>query len=360
MSRISFIRLFSTGLCTGLLAGNLLATEPAARMLKPRVSASATGYTARGGIPEQETYQPFAPVSAKPPSNSGLLSGFPSFGIGSSSTPNTPNAKPPSGSGTMLGGMTWASSTTPQPTNVLPQPTPVPPTTAGKPPEAIGGMKWVQTPVPQTANPGTLPPPNSPITGEPSANKSAWASTIDGIKQEVSGLRLFGEAGYEYQSGRQRDNNVYAAPPAYRWFGWGTTTPGANPMAPVGHYPQASARWYNHSGATPGAFPVPTVNPFRSEPSNDPPRYYAQDGKPKRAVVPASPLGRPTGYGSNRSGQEFANVKVPPEPNVDSSFRLPPPSRTKPTGSGMPVMAGERASPSNVVQWQPAVKAITD
>ena len=66
---------------------------------------------------------------------------------------------------------------------------------------------------------------------------------------------------------------VYAGPPAYRWYGWGSVTPGANPHAPTGQYPPASANWYSITGATPGAFPVPVANPMRPGPGTEPPAY---------------------------------------------------------------------------------------
>ena len=66
---------------------------------------------------------------------------------------------------------------------------------------------------------------------------------------------------------------VYAGPPAYRWYGWGTVTPGANPFAPTGQFPKASANWYSITGATPGAFPVPVMNPLRTPPGTEPPNY---------------------------------------------------------------------------------------
>lgn len=68
-------------------------------------------------------------------------------------------------------------------------------------------------------------------------------------------------------------SKVNAANPAYRWYGWGTTTPGANSFAPSGEYPNGSAQWYNQTGATPGAFPVPTMNPYRAVPGTQPPTY---------------------------------------------------------------------------------------
>jgi hypothetical protein len=66
---------------------------------------------------------------------------------------------------------------------------------------------------------------------------------------------------------------VYAGPPAYRWYGWGTTTPGNNPYAPTGQYPRGSSNWYAQTGATPGAFPVPVANPFRPAAGVEPPTY---------------------------------------------------------------------------------------
>jgi len=69
---------------------------------------------------------------------------------------------------------------------------------------------------------------------------------------------------------------IYSSPPAYRWYGWGTTTPGANPYAPSGKSPQASASWYSQSRATPGAFPVPAELPRSvTAPRNEPPMYAA-------------------------------------------------------------------------------------
>ena len=65
---------------------------------------------------------------------------------------------------------------------------------------------------------------------------------------------------------------VYAGPPAYRWYGWGTTTPGANQYAPHGLYPKGSANWHAHTGATPGAFPVPIQYPA-ARPGVEPPAY---------------------------------------------------------------------------------------
>jgi hypothetical protein len=83
---------------------------------------------------------------------------------------------------------------------------------------------------------------------------------------------------------------VYAGPPAYRWYGWGTVTPGANPLAPTGQYPKASANWYNITGATPGAFPVPVGSPARIPSGTEPPSYglAARNPTTLAPVVPVS------------------------------------------------------------------------
>ncbi|WP_162656134.1 hypothetical protein [Tuwongella immobilis] len=44
--------------------------------------------------------------------------------------------------------------------------------------------------------------------------------------------------------------------PAYRWYGYGAPTPGANPYAPTGVYSPPPTDWFSKSGATPGAIPV--------------------------------------------------------------------------------------------------------
>ena len=76
---------------------------------------------------------------------------------------------------------------------------------------------------------------------------------------------------------------VYAGPPAYRWYGWGSVTPGANPYAPTGQHPPASANWFSITGATPGAFPVPVTHPDRLTPGTEPPVYVTA---PNQRVVP--------------------------------------------------------------------------
>ncbi len=93
---------------------------------------------------------------------------------------------------------------------------------------------------------------------------------------------------------------VYAGPPAYRWYGWGSTTPGANQYAPHGLYPKGSANWHSHTGATPGAFPVPVQYPAGT-PGVEPPVYAG------------NPNGYDAAYLARTRGAE-------PEPVLEPSF----------------------------------------
>ena len=47
-----------------------------------------------------------------------------------------------------------------------------------------------------------------------------------------------------------------AATPAWKWYGYGTPTPGRNPLAPNGSYLAVPPTWYSTSGTTPGAIPT--------------------------------------------------------------------------------------------------------
>ena len=107
---------------------------------------------------------------------------------------------------------------------------------------------------------------------------------------------------------------VYAGPPAYRWYGWGSVTPGANPLAPTGRYPNASANWYSITGATPGAFPVPVMNPSRPAPGTEPPAYVNTPTQRRPAVSYATPL----------TYQQPAPTHTP-APEADTEF-VPPPT----------------------------------
>jgi hypothetical protein len=138
---------------------------------------------------------------------------------------------------------------------------------------------------------------------------------------------------------------VYAGPPAYRWYGYGSVTPGANPYAPNGAYPKASANWYNVTGATPGAFPVPVMNPLRQPPGIDPPSYATTPGNRNQGVISTSspPLGtNPPAPGSTMP----LITSLPPVPPTDVKvIPLPGPSSVEPPRTSSPPFTPITPSP---------------
>ena len=109
------------------------------------------------------------------------------------------------------------------------------------------------------------------VIGKPNPNPEARSPDPDPRLIGAPTNPLMG-SGSQAQS-QQPPQSVYATPPAYRWYGWGGTTPGANPHAPTGVYPQGSANWYSQTGATPGAFPVTMTKSTAESPSIEPPVY---------------------------------------------------------------------------------------
>jgi hypothetical protein len=120
---------------------------------------------------------------------------------------------------------------------------------------------------------------------------------------------------------------IFAGPPAYRWYGYGSVTPGANPYAPSGLYPKASANWYSVTGATPGAFPVPVANPQR-QPGIDPPSYAGGPANRIPGIIPTT-----------STQPAFSPTFPPPSMPVITSMIPPPPSDVKviplPSSSGL-------------------------
>ena len=160
---------------------------------------------------------------------------------------------------------------------------------------------------------------------------------------------------------------LLAGPPAYRWYGYGSVTPGANAFAPAGQYPRASSNWYSVTGATPGAFPVPVMNPYRSAPGNEPPQYTL--ASPGSAGIPPASAQPPrqfaetvqsngrdarTPRGISPAPSNFSrtpgNAGISPMPSIGSigtgsaPAKLPLPPLPQPVG--VPQMAAPPAMPA--------------
>ena len=123
---------------------------------------------------------------------------------------------------------------------------------------------------------------------------------------------------------------VYAGPPAWRWYGYGTVTPGANPLAPTGQYPKASANWYAVTAATPGAVPVPVMNPLRPTPGSEPPVYMPEPAA--RSHTTPAPVTQPTTHPVVHPVTQPAPPAAPsPPPAGGSKFAPAPASKFEPT-----------------------------
>jgi hypothetical protein len=83
-----------------------------------------------------------------------------------------------------------------------------------------------------------------------SSRKKAWYDPF--------GLLTSSDPAPTYQS-KPIPNDVVepgSGGPAWKWYGYGTPTPGRNPLAPNGTYPAVPASWHQTSGTTPGAIPT--------------------------------------------------------------------------------------------------------
>ncbi len=125
---------------------------------------------------------------------------------------------------------------------------------------------------------------------------------------------------------------VDAGPPAYRWYGWGSVTPGANPYAPTGQYPPASANWHSITGATPGAFPVPVTHPSHVSAGTEPPVYVPVHGQRVAPIwnnhssnMPAHGFVRGAESITHVSPPERAHQHVPPRVTPTPTITQPPP-----------------------------------
>ena len=139
---------------------------------------------------------------------------------------------------------------------------------------------------------GTVTAPSVGQGDDPSAltrGIDKLKGAIKGNTSQVSAENDQPNANSPFRGTTVNGATVYAGPPAYRWYGYGTVTPGANPFAPTGQPPKASANWYSITGATPGAFPVPVTSPQRA-PGSEPPTYVptvAQRNTPSMFTPPA-------------------------------------------------------------------------
>ncbi|MCS6866675.1 MAG: hypothetical protein NZS48_16605 [Gemmata sp.] len=220
----------------------------------------------------------------------------------------------------------------------LPNPTgfgPSTPAVAGRP---TTGLVPASLPAPARWVDRILPPADQPPA--PSFRPPAATTTPKDPPSATTAFRAVGNNGAA----------VYAGPPAYRWYGWGTVTPGTNPLAPNGQYPRASANWYQITGATPGAFPVPVTSSGQPWPGIDPPSYGTA-----RSVgsLPPSPLPRTQTYSIQQFMETATTIEPPRKPAAEESKFAPnitipaaPPAAPTPPPARIPVPTITPVSPT--------------
>ena len=304
------------------------------------ITAALFGGPARDGFAQSVRLLPAKPHDpTEPTARAAPTQSFDPFAKFEPTAPTAPAANP------------YAFRTTPS------APAPQPISTAGQPP---------------AANPASVRGAFTGMTGWVNDRAKAVKSAVVGPSQPPPQARV-GQNPPPAQQQQQPANTgnppfrgttangatAYAGRPAYRWYGWGTTTPGANPLAPANEYPATSANWYAMSGATPGAFPIPVSYPFRTPPGNEAPAYASTAAPLAPAPTFTAVAPRPTMPRSIAETPQY-RYTVP----AINGAAPPYPTNTGPTVPAVPPEwrghVGPLSSNSEVPQgmtdpaWQPA------
>lgn len=236
-------------------------------------------------------------------------------------------------------------------------------TGSGRP--GVAGPAWLNGP---SADPGVVPAGGSAtrgnnvrqLTPQPKDEPGLLSKGFDRLKGHAPQPQPQSQqpeptASTPFRGTSASGSPVFAGPPAYRWYGWGTVTPGANPFAPAGEYPKASANWYSITGATPGAFPVPVMNPLRTPPGTEPPNYSANRGTypQQQAIVPVTTQSQPPLQQAPQfqpRPQPQPQIQPAPVPQNDR----PEPPKFNPTGESKFAPVPDAGTPPATVQ-KPAV-----
>jgi hypothetical protein len=311
-------------LATAVSAASAADGPRAAGLLPPRVGTPAPATVVARGAADDN------PLATTPVTRRGA-------------TPTTPPA------GTWAAGgnapaSDWLSGVDP---NVLPAGGSVSPKSAAPPRLASDARPFVTPP-----NSARLAPPPMPPAGQPSPLAKGVGALKDFITPDAQPQQQQVDArspGEPLQGTSASGAPVLAGPPAWRWYGYGSVTPGANPYAPSGQYPRASSNWYSVTRATPGAFPVPVVNPYRSAPGSEPPSYVGTpvptpQPRPTAAlpgpdVFAAPPTPRPFLPPEPTGGTKFGHAPVETSPIVKApphAFVVPVPAMTTPPVAAAP------------------------
>ena len=173
-------------------------------------------------------------------------------------------------------------------------------------------------PVPSTTAPKSTPEPPTAPAPLISQGKTLEAVPSEPLKKEperkiISAIRKVSEPivpATKVVPAPQPTTTVNVVAPAWKWYGYGTITPGNKPATSDGTYPLASAGWLQQSRATPGAIPQGFLAQPTSTTLLDAPPIHDQEERIERM-----PLGN----------AEPISVLLPPEEPVVAEI---PPLRT--------------------------------
>jgi hypothetical protein len=149
-----------------------------------------------------------------------------------------------------------------------------------------------------------------------------------------------------------------AVNPAWRWYGYGTPTPGRNPLAPYGTYAGVPGNWYGAPGTTPGAIPTGRLGP----PPSPLPEIFPAPGvvpdsglrkTPPAQLVP--PADDPAIAIAPPAGAAADGPKLPggaPAPTTgpagDSDWKTAPASLRPPTSTAVASPGSDPAPPATL------------
>jgi hypothetical protein len=149
--------------------------------------------------------------------------------------------------------------------------------------------------------------------------------------------------------------------PAWKWYGYGTPTPGRNSLAPNGTYPAVPTSWHLSAGTTPGAIPIGQTVPG-VVPDPDPLPKPIPD--PASSIAVVSPTAPPASGTSTFADWRPASIRMPSaEPDTPpAKLKAPVAIDAVPTskpGPATPLQGelGPSASPDIPVESAPGIIA---
>ncbi len=222
----------------------------------------------------------------------------------------------------------WLSGVDP---NVVPAGGNVP--SKGAAPIRLSGDPRTAAALPPAGSPKLAPPPPLFQPGDPRPLAKGVEAMKGFVTPDAAAAADARSPGDPLRGTAANGAPVLAGPPAWRWYGYGSVTPGANAYAPTGQYPRASSNWYSVTRATPGAFPVPVVAPFRSAPGSEPPSYAGGSPAPTR---PAPAAFQPTPAESAIAPTPRFNPTPFPAPATPAGTRTGPAPVTQPAAAMPP------------------------